>query len=70
MPRTIELKIENTQERDADFAIAMWRLAWADRVVLGEIDEDGKTAIQVQLSDGWESGPDEMVAWVKEKLSS
>lgn len=62
-------KVESSQSEDAKTAIALWQLAWAKRVVLGEIDEDGMTSIYVVLSVDWRSGPAAMVAWCTAKLA-
>lgn len=67
--QTFSFKVEATQEHNAKQAIAMWQLAWASRVVLGEMDDDGATTVEVTLTDDWESGPSDMVAWVRSKLA-
>lgn len=66
--QTFTFKVGASQEHDAKEAIAMWQLAWASRVVLGDMDDDGMATIEVTLADDWESGPSEMVAWVRGKL--
>lgn len=61
-------RVERSDAPDVEFAIAAWKLAFASRVDLGDIAEDGMTTIEVTMADDWESGPDQMVAWVKSKI--
>lgn len=62
-------RVERSDEQDVKIAIAAWQLAWASRVELGEIEEDGKTTILVVMSDDWQQGPAPMVAWAASKLT-
>lgn len=63
-PRSFTFKVERSDDNDVTTAIAAWRLAWAERIILGEIDEEGRTEISVYLYEGWEKGPSGFVAWV------
>jgi hypothetical protein len=62
--KSFVFKVERSDDPHVLHAIAAWKLAWAERVVLGEIEEDGMTTIAVYLSDDWETGPKAMQEWV------
>jgi hypothetical protein len=57
------------KEDDVMQAVAMWRLGWASRVVLNDPPDDSAATVEVTLEEDWESGPGDMVTWVRSKLS-
>jgi hypothetical protein len=60
---------EITRYDDVKQAVAMWQLGWASRVVLNDPPDDGVATVEVTLEDDWETGPSDMVSWVRAKIS-
>ena len=49
-------------------AIELWKATWLSSVLLGPMDDDGRSVVTIEISEDWGHAPDGARKWLEESV--